>query len=234
MPVEIPISGGYVALVDDADAEAMLRYSWTAIMRNGRATYAKRHHSFEPGRYGYVWMHREIMDAAPKDIIDHRDHNGLNNQRMNLRIATSSQNNFNSPLHCYDKKNKTGFRGVFLVASGRGYRARIKVNGRQIYSAKFNTPEEAAIAWDSLAVAHFGEFKPNASSRGASETVAVIRLTDAQQLTEWLMARTDVDEVPMIISWLEGCKSKDVIAAMRATHGTFGIQQQQGTPDEYY
>lgn len=43
----------------------------------------------------------------------------------------------------------------------------------------------------------------------------VIALTEAQQFAEWLMARTDLNEVPMIISWLEGCKSKDVIAAMR-------------------
>jgi ParB-like chromosome segregation protein Spo0J len=43
----------------------------------------------------------------------------------------------------------------------------------------------------------------------------VIALTDAEQFAEWLMARTDLDELPTIISWLEGTKAKDVIAALR-------------------
>lgn len=43
----------------------------------------------------------------------------------------------------------------------------------------------------------------------------VIALTDAEQFAEWLMARTDLHELPTVISWLEGTKPRDVIAALR-------------------
>lgn len=46
-------------------------------------------------------------------------------------------------------------------------------------------------------------------------TDRVIALTEAEQFAEWLMARTDLQELPSIISWLEGTKPKDVIAALR-------------------
>jgi ParB family transcriptional regulator, chromosome partitioning protein len=47
------------------------------------------------------------------------------------------------------------------------------------------------------------------------DTDRVIALTEAEQFANWLMERTDLTEMPTIISWLEGTKSKDVIAAMR-------------------
>ena len=47
------------------------------------------------------------------------------------------------------------------------------------------------------------------------ETDRAIALTDAQQFADWLMARLDLNELPVLISWLEGCKPKDVIAALR-------------------
>jgi ParB family chromosome partitioning protein len=47
------------------------------------------------------------------------------------------------------------------------------------------------------------------------DTSRVIALTDAEQFGQWLMERTDLQELPMIISWLEGTKAKDVINAMR-------------------
>lgn len=43
----------------------------------------------------------------------------------------------------------------------------------------------------------------------------VIALTDAERFAEWIMARTDLNELDTIISWLEGTKPKDVIAALR-------------------
>jgi len=47
------------------------------------------------------------------------------------------------------------------------------------------------------------------------DTDRVIALTEAEQFASWLMERTDLSEMPTIISWLEGTKARDVIAAMR-------------------
>ncbi|MDR3736054.1 MAG: ParB N-terminal domain-containing protein [Acidobacteriaceae bacterium] len=47
------------------------------------------------------------------------------------------------------------------------------------------------------------------------ETDNAIAYTEAQQFADWLLARTDLHELPTLISWLEGCKPKDVIRALR-------------------
>jgi hypothetical protein len=47
------------------------------------------------------------------------------------------------------------------------------------------------------------------------DTNRVIALTDAEQFAHWIMERTDLGEIPTIISWLEGTKPRDVIAALR-------------------
>ncbi len=47
------------------------------------------------------------------------------------------------------------------------------------------------------------------------ETDRIIALTEAQQFAEWLMEHADVRDLPMVISWLEGTKPKDVISALR-------------------
>jgi ParB family chromosome partitioning protein len=72
---------------------------------------------------------------------------------------------------------------------------------------------------DELRAARSARLLAEEQAKEARKTTAavdsVIRLTEAQQFAEWLMARTDLNEIPMVISWLEGCKSKEVIAAMR-------------------
>lgn len=47
------------------------------------------------------------------------------------------------------------------------------------------------------------------------QTDRIIALTEAEQFAVWLMERTDLNELPTIISWLEGCRPRDVIAALR-------------------
>jgi hypothetical protein len=80
--------------------------------------------------------------------IDHKDWNGLNNQRNNLRSASHSQNLGNGRF----RRGISGFRGVAAV----GDRWRAYVAG--IHLGTFATPEEAARAYDAAAIARFGEF----------------------------------------------------------------------------
>ena len=87
----IPLSQGKVAFVDDADHAALAQHRWFAC-RIGRTFYAFRN---APGRRGLVAMHRVLLDASPDLAVDHRDGNGLKNQRANLRLATKAQNGQN-------------------------------------------------------------------------------------------------------------------------------------------
>src|ERR1043165_2122866 len=88
MTREIPLTQGYVALVDDCDYEWLSQWKWCAhVAKGGRTAYAFRAKG--------IAMHRVIMNAPEGMDVDHRDHNGLNNTRANLRICTHAENQRN-------------------------------------------------------------------------------------------------------------------------------------------
>jgi hypothetical protein len=152
MAVEIPVSGGLVALVDDEDVELVSQYSWfkrdagTVVYALTRGPRPERKH---------IRMHRLIMNAEPGQYVDHKNGNGLDNRRSNLRFATRVENSRNMRV-----QNASGYKGVHRASKliNRCWVASIRVDGRMLYLGAYPTPEEAARAYDAAAVTHFGEF----------------------------------------------------------------------------
>src|SRR5665213_3111116 len=97
---EIQLTKGKIALVDDADYEYLSQFKWQAHRRGGKTYYAKT----DIGRRS-VGMHQLVMDAGDLEV-DHRDGNGLDNRRSNLRLATHSQNQCNRGLQ---RNSTSGF-----------------------------------------------------------------------------------------------------------------------------
>jgi hypothetical protein len=157
--IEIPLTQGKVAIVDDGDAARVLAYKWTllTIKREGKITYYARRNVAPHGWNGpqkSILLHRFILNAPDGIHVDHIDLDGLNNRRSNLRLATNSQNHCNIP----SRPHRTGLRGVEKIRHSESYGARIKVNGKLIRSGRFDTPEEAARAYDELARRYHGVF----------------------------------------------------------------------------
>ena len=146
---EIRLSNGAVALVDDEDYERISAHKWREMVSYG-IHYAIRSMYDEEHRQHTITMHRQIM-AAPADmVVDHKDRNGLNNQRGNLRLCTSGQNIRN-------QKSRGGYRGIY--SNRRRWVARACINGKQQYLGSFPTPEAAALAWNKAIIeAGLGEF----------------------------------------------------------------------------
>ncbi len=87
-------------------------------------------------------------------VVDHKDHNSLNNALENLRLATRAENTRNRVR----TKTKTSDlpKGVFPVSTG--FTAAICIDRRQINLGRFKTAEEAADAYNKAATMHHGEF----------------------------------------------------------------------------
>lgn len=150
----IPLSKGQSTLVDDIDFEKFAQFVWTA---------QKRTHGFHAARYcgkKYVYLHREILGAPAGIEVDHRDGDGLNNRRGNLRLATKSQNG--AAFRTLRSSKSSKFRGVVWHKGGQKWMARIVKDMQSIYLGLFVSEEDAAHAYDTAAKHYFCEFaRPN-------------------------------------------------------------------------
>lgn len=151
---EIALTRGFVALVDDADVPLIEHLPWHVLIDRSGKKYAVCTSS--PQRT--YRMHRLILGAPPEQWVDHRNGDGLDNRRANIRLCTPSQNNINRTR----TPNSSGYHGVSLDArpgrSALPWRARLRVNNREIFLGAFQNAEDAARARDAAALKYQGEF----------------------------------------------------------------------------
>ena len=140
--LEIPLTQGLTALVDDEDGDLVRRYTWHAVTakRHG-LQYARTNVPKSGGGYTSRYMHAIIFPASLGFVIDHKNGNGLDNRRANMRHLRRGQNAWN----LRPRPNRTGYTNVQRLKSGR-YRARLSVGGYRVQIGIYATPEEAAEA----------------------------------------------------------------------------------------
>jgi hypothetical protein len=100
-------------------------------------------------------MHRLIVDAPHGVLVDHRDGDGLNNTRANLRLCSNAENMRNSGRK---RTNTSGFKGVIHHKKTGKWVARITVNDQEKHLGLFPTREAAARAYDDAARRLHGAF----------------------------------------------------------------------------
>ncbi len=136
----IPLTRGPHALVDAADAEWLSKYRWYALVVGDRI-YAAR-----CAGYKTILMHREIMQPGPGMGVDHKNRNGINNRRENLRVCTREENCYNTCSH----GAVSGFKGV--SPRGDKWEAKIMVRGETLHLGLYDDPVEAAKVRDRKAL----------------------------------------------------------------------------------
>lgn len=146
---EIVLTQNKVAWVDDADFAEVSKYKWHAYKH--RNTYYAARGIRINGKKTSMRMHQFLCGKG----ADHKDGNGLNNTRSNLRPATSQQNSSNRGVQ---RNNTSGFKGVYWDKQTRKWRARIMINGKSKSLGLHINSEDAARAYDAAAKRLFGEF----------------------------------------------------------------------------
>jgi hypothetical protein len=149
MAVSIPLTQGKTALVDDEDGDLAV-LDWYAH-KNYKTFYAERTVSNRTQCLHQVIAARIGISGE----VDHRDRNGLNNQRSNLRAATASQNGANRTLR---SDNKSGVKGVSWNKRHGKWYSQIRVNGRLRHLGSFDNLKLAEAAVQKAREQAFGEY----------------------------------------------------------------------------
>jgi len=152
--MQIPLTQGKIAIVDDADYEWLIQYSWH-VASNHNTWYARRGIGRPNKHTQIIRMHREIMNPPPGMMVDHVNHDGLDNRRSNLRNVTTTQNRHNGRKQ---SRNTSGYKGVCWDKYNSKWHVRIGHNGKTTFLGLFDCKVEAAYAYDEAAKILHGEF----------------------------------------------------------------------------
>jgi hypothetical protein len=156
---EIPLSQGYVAVVDDEDYELVSRFKWSALVNRRKDGTIKHVYAVRTDKSNkMVLLHRFLLGLPPGQvpIVDHHDRDGLNNQKGNLRRCGLSHNAGNAQKHTDGITSK--FKGVYWNKRAHKWQAQIQKSNHREYLGVFHSEVRAAQAYDAAARRLFGEF----------------------------------------------------------------------------
>lgn len=146
----ISISKGQIAKVSTVDFAYLNQRTWSANWSKGsQAYYAHRSEKID-GKMRTIKMHRLIMGLVHGDgkVVDHINHDTLDNRRENLRVCTHKENmqNINPSKRSLSRtlSIRKSTRGTFFAGGPLGkFGARIRISGQYKHLGCADTEEEA-------------------------------------------------------------------------------------------
>lgn len=156
------IIDNYTVLIDEEDLPLISVYKWHVMKKKaqeeGLYYFSAPAKDTATGKYGNIFLHRLVLGCARRDgqKVDHKNHNTLDCRKENLRVCTTSQNAQNARPY---RKSTTGFKGIWQNKNTLHWVARIQEpNGKRVMLGTYETPEDAAKAYDRASIRYFGEF----------------------------------------------------------------------------
>lgn len=153
----VPLTQGRYAEIDDLDAQLANSHKWHAIYI--KSNQSNRWYAGTWVDDKRVYLHRYLMEPEKGQQVDHKNGNGLDCRRGNMRLCTNQQNSWNARKHgC---KCHSDLKGVTYMKSGKRRKrwiAQIYADGVHRNLGYFLTEQEAHEAYKEAAIKHFGEF----------------------------------------------------------------------------
>ena len=150
------MAGPKYAKVDPADYERLQGYEWYLI--KGKNTFHTLR--YVPGGKGkkqtLIQMHQEILKVPKGMVVDHINHDGMDNRRKNLRAATWAQNLRNRKKFTVPSTSK--YKGVNWNKQHKKWLGRITFDNKTLHLGFFENEIDAAKAYDEAAKKYHGEF----------------------------------------------------------------------------
>lgn len=128
------------ALIDIEDVEKVFKYKWR-VNDNGYVV-------TDINKTTKLRLHRFLMNPNEDMVVDHINHNRLDNRKQNLRICTQGENLRNKKV-----------KGVVFDKRRNKWYARIMINGKNLHLGSFATEEEAIKVRRQAEIKYFKEYK---------------------------------------------------------------------------
>lgn len=151
---KVPLTKGKEASIDFSDVYFIGKWVWF-VFESAHTSYAVRNARKCEGRRGLIYMHRELLTAKADEEVDHSNHFGLDNRRINIRRANRLDNARNRKA---DSIGTSKFKGVSWDKSRNKWAAQISILGKAFHLGRFNSEIEAAKTYNTKAKELFGEF----------------------------------------------------------------------------
>jgi len=140
-------------IIDESDFLNVSQYQWHIEKSRNNLKYAQTIIGKRPNKRT-MRLHRLILSSLEQ--IDHINHNGLDNRRVNLRICTNAENNRNKQSN---RNPKSGHTGIRYNEKTDSYYVRIMVDKKEISLGHYKTLDEAIAARTAGEIRYFGEFR---------------------------------------------------------------------------
>jgi len=150
----VPLTQGKSTKVDIEDLGMFEGRKWRADRVSEGQWYARRWGTQKNGERHQLSLHNEIMEVPDGMLVDHKNGDGLDNRRDNLRVATQAQNSRNRRKK---KPCSSQYKGVSQQKNGN-WSAYIHVNSTQLHLGTYPTDVIAAKWYDYAAMFYFGSF----------------------------------------------------------------------------
>jgi hypothetical protein len=143
----IPLTQGKVTLVDDEDYERFIKWNWIAMLNNSSGRWYAYRNDRILGKRVRIWMHREILGLRPGRIpeVDHKNGDGLDNRRANLRVANRSNNSCNKRARL---DNTSGYKDVVFDKRSGKWLVQVQLDSKRVHLGYYRDKLDAVHAAD--------------------------------------------------------------------------------------